>query len=117
MGDLHLAGHSGDEPRLSARARESSAGRSAARAIERSSIYLGKLIANLVFVATIEVISVPLFSLFFNVPVLPYLLPLHRAGSRLRRVGFRRRRHVVQRHDRATRFAELPAGPCCCCRS
>src|SRR3979409_168429 len=44
--------------------------------IERSSIYLGKVIANLVFVATIELIGVPLLALFFNVPVLPYLLPL-----------------------------------------
>src|SRR6266700_2493138 len=34
--------------------------------VERSSIYLGKLIANLVFVATIEVIGVPLLALFFN---------------------------------------------------
>src|SRR5213592_934484 len=44
--------------------------------IERRSIYLGKLIANLVFVATIEVIGVPLLALFFNVRVLPYLGPL-----------------------------------------
>src|SRR6267378_2604459 len=35
--------------------------------IERSSIYLGKLIANLIFVATIEVIGLPLIALFFNV--------------------------------------------------
>src|SRR5213078_5315544 len=39
--------------------------------IDRSSIYLGKLIANLVFVAAIELLGVPLLALFFNVPVLP----------------------------------------------
>src|SRR3954468_21548745 len=44
--------------------------------IDRSSIYLGKLIANLVFVAGVELIGLPLLALFFNVPVLLYLLPL-----------------------------------------
>jgi len=44
--------------------------------IDRSSIYLGKLIANLVFVATFELIGVPLLMLFFNVRLLPYLAPL-----------------------------------------
>src|SRR6266516_4566336 len=44
--------------------------------IDRSSIYLGKLIANLVFVAGVELIGVPLLALFFNVRVLPYLGPL-----------------------------------------
>src|SRR5438477_2159295 len=44
--------------------------------IDRSSIYLGKLIANLVFVAAIELLGVPLLALFFNVRVLPYLGPL-----------------------------------------
>src|SRR5204862_197098 len=33
--------------------------------IDRGSIYLGKLIANLIFVATIEVIGLPLIALFF----------------------------------------------------
>src|SRR5712672_2286201 len=33
--------------------------------IERSSIYLGKLIANLVFVAVVEGVGLPLFALFF----------------------------------------------------
>src|SRR5258706_16384228 len=55
--------------------------------IERSSIYLGKLIANLVFVATIELIGVPLLALFFNVPVLSYLWPLS-ALIALATIGF-----------------------------
>src|SRR5258706_925481 len=55
--------------------------------IERSSIYVGKLIANLVFVATIELIGVPLLALFFNVPVLSYLWPLS-ALIALATIGF-----------------------------
>jgi len=74
--------------------------------IERSSIYLGKLIANLVFVATIEVISVPLFSLFFNVPVLPYLLPLI-ALIALATVGFVAVGTLFSAITVRTRFAEL----------
>src|SRR6266496_5106597 len=44
--------------------------------ISRSSIYLGKLIANLMFVATVEGVGLPLFALFFNVPILNVLGPL-----------------------------------------
>jgi heme exporter protein B len=55
--------------------------------ISRSSIYLGKLLANLIFVATVELIGVPLLALFFNVRVLPYLLPLA-AVIALATVGF-----------------------------
>jgi heme exporter protein B len=44
--------------------------------VGRGSIYLGKLIANLIFVGTIELIGVPLLALFFNVAVWPYAAPL-----------------------------------------
>src|SRR6266404_4092831 len=44
--------------------------------VSRSSIYLGKLMANLVFVAIVEGIGLPLFALFFNVRVVPVLGPL-----------------------------------------
>ena len=44
--------------------------------IGRGSIYLGKLIANLLFVGTVEVIGVPLLALFFNVTIWPYAAPL-----------------------------------------
>ena len=37
--------------------------------IGRSSIYIGKLVANLLFVAVVEVVGVPLVALFFNVEV------------------------------------------------
>jgi len=63
--------------------------------IERSSIYLGKLIANLVFVA-----------LFFNVPVLPYLVPLM-ALIALATVGFVAVGTLFSAMTVRTRFAEL----------
>ena len=44
--------------------------------VSRGSIYLGKLIANLLFVGAVEAIGLPLFALFFNVRILPVLLPL-----------------------------------------
>jgi heme exporter protein B len=42
----------------------------------RTSFYLGKLLANLVFVGTIEALGLPLFVLFFNVSLGPVLAPL-----------------------------------------
>jgi heme exporter protein B len=44
--------------------------------VSPQALYLGKMIANLVFVGLIEAVAVPLFALFFNVPVLPILGPL-----------------------------------------
>src|SRR3989441_1282476 len=44
--------------------------------ISRTSIYWGKLAANLVFVAVVEGVGLPLFVLFFNVPVAEVLGPL-----------------------------------------
>lgn len=74
--------------------------------IGRSSIYLGKLFANLLFVATIELIGVPLFALFFNVRVLPYAVPL--AGViALATVGFVAVGTLFSAMTVRTRFAEL----------
>src|SRR6266550_4551334 len=56
--------------------------------------------------APIEVISVPLFSLFFNVPVLPYLLPLI-ALIALATVGFVAVGTLFSAITVRTRFAEL----------
>ena len=42
----------------------------------RTSLYLGKLLANLVFVGVIETLGVPLFVLFFNVSLGAALAPL-----------------------------------------
>jgi heme exporter protein B len=74
--------------------------------ISRGSIYLGKLLANLVFVAAIELIGVPLFALFFNVPVLPYAAPLA-AVIALATVGFVAVGTLFSAMTVRTRFAEL----------
>lgn len=44
--------------------------------ISRTSLYWGKLLANLTFVAAVEALGLPLFVLFFNVPIGRILLPL-----------------------------------------
>lgn len=44
--------------------------------LSRASLYWGKLVANLVFVAVVEAVGLPLFVLFFNVPVAHVLVPL-----------------------------------------
>jgi heme exporter protein B len=74
--------------------------------IGRGSIYLGKLIANLVFVGTIELIGLPLLALFFNVPVLPFLGPLV-ATTALATVGFVAVGTLFSAMTVRTRFAEL----------
>lgn len=38
--------------------------------VERQIIYLAKLVGNLVFLAVVEVIAVPLFAILFNLPIL-----------------------------------------------
>src|SRR6266542_4548280 len=37
--------------------------------LSRASLYLGKLIANLAFVGVVEAVGLPLFVLFFDVPI------------------------------------------------
>ena len=74
--------------------------------VSRGSIYLGKLLANLVFVATVEVLGVPLLALFFNVRVLPYVVPLA-AIIALATVGFVAVGTLFSAMTVRTRFAEL----------
>ena len=74
--------------------------------IDRSSIYVGKLIANLVFVSTIEVIGVPLIALFFNVPVIQHLGPLALTIA-LATIGFVAIGTLFSAMTVRTRFAEL----------
>jgi len=74
--------------------------------IQRSSIYLGKLIANLAFVAMIEVIGVPLLALFFNVRILPVMGPLAGVVA-LATVGFVTVGTLFSAMTVRTRFAEL----------
>jgi heme exporter protein B len=44
--------------------------------IDRESIYLGKAIANIVFVAGVQVVALPAVGLFYNVPLGAIALPL-----------------------------------------
>ena len=74
--------------------------------ISRGSIYLGKLIANLLFVATIEIIGVPLFALFFNVRVLHVAGPLALVIA-LATIGFVAVGTLFSAMTVRTRFAEL----------
>src|SRR5256884_3183647 len=74
--------------------------------IGRGSIYLGKLVANLVFVATIELIGVPLVALFFNLRILPYVLPLVGIIA-LATIGFVAVGTLFSAMTIRTRFAEL----------
>jgi len=74
--------------------------------VSRSSIYLGKLIANLVFVATVETVGLPLFALFFNVPLLHVLGSLV-AVIALATVGFVAVGTLFSAMTARTRFAEL----------
>ena len=74
--------------------------------IGRGSIYLGKLVANLVFVATVEVIGVPLVALFFNVEVWPHIGPLA-AIITLATLGFVAVGTLFSAMTVRTRFAEL----------
>ncbi|MDQ7029140.1 MAG: heme exporter protein CcmB [Ardenticatenia bacterium] len=46
--------------------------------VDRSAIYLGKLMGNLAFIVSVEAVTLPLFAALFNisVPVWPLLVPL-----------------------------------------
>lgn len=72
----------------------------------RTALYLGKLLANLVFVGAVEAIALPLFAIFFNVPVLGVLGPLV-AVIALATVGFVAVGTLMSSIAVNTRFAEL----------
>jgi len=74
--------------------------------ISRSSIYLGKLIANLTFVAVVEGVGLPLFALFFNVRITPVLGPLVFVIA-LATIGFVAVGTLFSAMTARTRFAEL----------
>jgi len=74
--------------------------------VPRESIFLGKLLANLAFVGTIELVTLPLFTLFFNVSlwaVLPGVLGV----AALATVGFVAVGTIFSAMAVRTRFAEL----------
>src|SRR5207248_1560272 len=74
--------------------------------VSRRSLYLGKLLANLGFVGVVEAVGLPLFVLFFNVPVGPVLLPLVGVIA-LATVGFVSVGTLFSAMVVRTRFAEL----------
>ena len=74
--------------------------------VSRTSIYLGKALANLVFVGVIEAVALPLFALFFRVPIVPILGPLTLVIA-LATVGFVTVGTLLSAIAVSTRFAEL----------
>lgn len=74
--------------------------------VSRTAIYLGKAIANLVFVGLVEAVALPLFSLFFGVRLGGILLPLLGVIA-LATVGFVAVGTLLSAIAVSTRFAEL----------
>ena len=74
--------------------------------LSRTSLYLGKLLANLIFVAVVEGVGLPLFVLFFDVPVWRILAPLV-AVIALATVGFVAVGTLFSAMVVRARFAEL----------
>ena len=44
--------------------------------MDRTALYFGKLVSNFVFLLIMEIFTLPLFMVFFNIDLLPHLLPL-----------------------------------------
>src|SRR5690348_11185572 len=74
--------------------------------LDRRSLYWGKLLANLAFVAVVEAVGLPVFVLFFNVPIGHVLLPLV-AVIALATTGFIAVGTLFSAMVVRTRFAEL----------
>jgi heme exporter protein B len=74
--------------------------------VSRPALFLGKALANLAFVGLVEALALPLFALFFNVPVLPVLGPLVLVIV-LATIGFVGVGTLLSAIAVSTRFAEL----------
>ena len=74
--------------------------------ISRRTIYLGKLLANLAFVGLVEAVGLPLFVVFFNVPV-GHVLPALAGLIALSTIGFVAVGTLFSAMVIRTRFAEL----------
>lgn len=72
----------------------------------RTALYLGKVIGNLVFVGAVEAVALPLFALFFNLPLLP-VLPGLAVVIGLATIGFVVVGTLMSSIAVNTRFAEL----------
>jgi heme exporter protein B len=74
--------------------------------IPREALFLGKLLGNLAFVGAVELVTLPLFTLFFNVslwPILPGLLGVMALAT----IGFVAVGTIFSAMAVRTRFAEL----------
>lgn len=74
--------------------------------VPRGSLFLGKLLANLAFVGTVEAVTLPLFVLFFNVD-LAAALPGIIGVTALATIGFVSVGTIFSAMAVRTRFAEL----------
>lgn len=74
--------------------------------VPRSSLYVGKLLANLAFVGVVEAVALPLFVLFFNVS-LGHALPGILGVTALATIGFVAVGTIFSAMVVRTRFAEL----------
>ena len=74
--------------------------------VPREAIFIGKLLANLAFVGTVELVTLPLFTLFFNVS-LGAVLPGVLGVAALATVGFVAVGTIFSAMAVRTRFAEL----------
>ena len=74
--------------------------------VPRSALYVGKLLANLAFVAVVEAVALPLFVLFFNVG-LGHALPGILGVTALATIGFVAVGTIFSAMVVRTRFAEL----------
>ena len=74
--------------------------------VPRTGIFIGKVLGNLVFVVVVELASLPLFSLFFNVPIL-HALPALLAVTAMATLAFVTVGTLLSAMVVRTRFAEL----------
>lgn len=74
--------------------------------VSREAIFLGKLLANLAFVGTVELVTLPLFTLFFNVSF-GAALPSIMGVAALATIGFVAVGTIFSAMAVRTRFAEL----------
>lgn len=74
--------------------------------VPREAMFLGKLLANLAFVGTVELVTLPLFTLFFNVS-LGAVLPGVIGVTALATIGFVAVGTIFSAMAVRTRFAEL----------
>jgi heme exporter protein B len=74
--------------------------------VPREALFVGKLLANLAFVGTVELVTLPLFTLFFNISLWPRL-PGILGVTALATIGFVAVGTIFSAMAVRTRFAEL----------